>query len=104
MPLGSQRSDRADAGIDLVLAEPPPKRQGHGLPEREPGEGAREMEHDAPRGDLHPRPELEEPLAERGHLERGRRGAGEPRPEPLEQHVGGGREEHAEGGQVPITV
>jgi hypothetical protein len=74
-----------------------PERERGGLPHGEPREGAGQVQHDPPGRDGDAGAQLEEPLAERPHLAGGAGGAGQMAAELLEQDVGRGREEHAEG-------
>src|SRR5512139_2214303 len=96
-PRRRQRWGGANAGTRMGLPGTRPERERHGLPQGQPGEGAGEVQDDPAGRDLHAGPEFEEPLAERPNLEARRWGRGQPLPQPLEQDVGRGGEEHPEG-------
>ena len=82
-----------DAGMGRGLARAGAQRERHTLPQGQPGEGAGEVEHNPPSGDLDAGPELEQPLAQEADLQGRCRRGGEPRAQRLEQDVGRGGEE-----------
>ena len=69
----------------MALAGTGAQRERHTLPQGQPREGAGEVEHNPPSGDLDAGPEREEALPERAHLQPRCRRGGQPLAERLEQ-------------------